>query len=83
MLVHTPKKLKGQQNLIPFFTLFQGGCVAGSVDLNAPFACYYATTLGCVVFNPDYMLTGRNYGATDNNRENNIEIDQVENNKDL
>ena len=65
MMVHTPKNLKGQKGQIPFFNIFSGGCIAGSVDINRNTACYFATTLGCVVFNPDYPLVGRSYGSTE------------------
>ena len=65
MLVHTPKSLKGQKGLIPYFELHQGGAIGGEPDLNIPFCCYYAVTLGCVVFNPMYILAGTKYGASD------------------
>ena len=42
MLVHTHKDMKGKKGLVPYVTLYQGGCIGGSEDINAPYACYWA-----------------------------------------
>ena len=58
VLVHSPKYLQGKPGKIACVSLHRGTGVAGSVELNAPYGCQLAISVGCVVFNAEYLLPG-------------------------
>ena len=55
VLEHSPKHLHGKQGKIACVSLHRGMAIAGSVELNTAYCCHLAVTVGCVVFNVEYL----------------------------
>ena len=55
VLVHSPKHLHGKPGKIACISLHRGMGISGSAELDSSYCCHLAASIGCVVFNVDYM----------------------------